>query len=430
MIRRRQLVALALGAALVLSACEAFDDGSGEPGSSQAPGSTSSAGGQVPTVALDELDSVADGSAARIVGQVEPWADETIDGHQAVRLTDGGQGPGVVAWIPVSADDPPAPNTMAGLPAGFGSDDLLLTTHDGVTVKGGSGAVVALTGTVVRRGGGDGYLDYVTRIEVVEETGGTGTPAPGETGAPATTVTIADFDEAADGAVVRVVGLIRTPLMVSASRYARLNLQDATNPDRSISVYVLVSTASPPLPNTMERLPSSYTAADLLLTADDGSAIRDGDAVALSGTVAKDGGGAAALESVFLIEAAKAPLPKPVTVNFNSIKKQKAGTLVRLTGRLDVGILTSCFGTCTIYLEDPSTGATVPIDVTLGAKNERVPNTMWPLPSDYQRSDLRVVANDKRLVKGGARVRVTGWIEVGTDKKRRIDPVVRIDYVP
>ena len=180
----------------------------------------------------------------------------------------------------------------------------------------------------------------------------------------------------------------------------------------------------------MAKLPSSYRATDLLLTAEDGTAIHDGDTVALSGTVTKGSSGTASLDRVFRIEVATASLPRPVAVNFKTIKKQKEGTLVRLTGRLDVGFLTSCYGTCGIYLEDPATGATVSIDVTLGTKNQRTPNTMWPLPSNYTRSSLRVIANDGRLLRGGTRVRVTGWITIGTNKVRRIDPVVRIDYAP
>lgn len=429
MTRARRLIVLVIGTALLLSACEAFDEGSGaSPGSS--PGSSAGAGEGPDTVALGDFSSASDGSAARIVGQVEPWSDRTVDGHQAVRVTDSREpGAFVIAWIPVSASDPPAPNTMAALPGGFTAADLVLTAADGTVIRGDAGAVVALTGTVASAAG-DGYLDYVTRIESAGEPS-TGSPGPDETAVPpAPTMTIGELAKAADGATVRVVGLIRTPTMVSASRYTRLHLQDATNPDRYISVYILVSPSSPPAPNTMERLPSSYTAADLLLTADDGTAIHDGDAVALSGTVGRNSGGDVSLESVYLVETATAPLPKPVAVTFRTIKKQKAGTLVRLTGKLDVGVLTSCFGTCTIYLEDPASGASVPIDVTLGTKNEKVPNTMWPLPSDYSRSDLRVVANDKRVVKGGSRVRVTGWIRVGSNGKRRIDPVIRIDYVP
>jgi hypothetical protein len=212
--------------------------------------------------------------------------------------------------------------------------------------------------------------------------------------------------------------------------YCSLHLEDATNPGRSISVDVRVSPDSPPSPNTMADLPSSYRATDLLLAAEDGTAIHDGDSVALSGTVAIGSSGTASLDRVFRIEVATASLPRPVAVNFKTIKKQKEGTLVRLAGRLDVGFLTSCYGTCGIFLEDPATGATVSIDVTLGTKNERTPNTMWPLPSNYTRTSLRVIANDGRLLRGGSRVRVTGWISIGTNKVRRIDPVIRIDYLP
>ena len=243
-------------------------------------------------------------------------------------------------------------------------------------------------------------------------------------------VTIADLGKAADGELVRVVGLIHAPGMTSTfGGYCGLELHDSTNPDRSVSVDIRVSSTTPPDRNAMAELPSSYRATDLLLTADDGTAIHDGDGVALTGTVSKGTTGVASLDRVSRIEAAVAPLPKPVAVTFKTIKKQKDGTLVRLTGRLDVGILTSCFGTCTIYLADPS-GATVPIDVTLGTKNVRTPNTMWPLPSSYTRSSLRVIANDGRLLKGAARVRVTGWVSVGSGGRRSIDPVIRIDYAP
>ena len=263
-------------------------------------------------------------------------------------------------------------------------------------------------------------------------TSATGTSAPGASPSAAPrTVTIADFDQAVDGERVRVVGIIRAPTMTSTfDNYCSLHLEDATNPGRSISVDVQVASSDPPSPNTMAELPSSYRATDLLVTAEDGTAIHDGDTVALSGTATKGSSGTLSLDRVFRIEVATASVPRPIAVNFKTIKKQKEGTLVRLTGRLDVGFLTSCYGTCGIFLEDPATGATVSIDVTLGTKNERIPNSMWPLPKNYTRSSLRVIANDGRLLRGGARVRVTGWITIGTKGVRRIDPVVRIDYAP
>ena len=244
-------------------------------------------------------------------------------------------------------------------------------------------------------------------------------------------VTIAEFDTIADGEVVRVVGLIRAPSMTTTYQgFCSLQLEDSTKPSRSITVEVAVSKTSPPSTNCMAELPESYRATDLLLTASDGTAIHDGDGVALTGTVSKGSYGTNRLEFVTRIDPAAAPLPAPIAVNFKTIKKQKADTLVRLTGRLDVGIFTMCSRTCPIYLEDPATGGTISIDVALGTKNQRIPNTMWPLGSNYSRSSLRVITNDGRLLKGGARVRVTGWIDISGNGKRGIDPVVRIDAAP
>ena len=229
-----------------------------------------------------------------------------------------------------------------------------------------------------------------------------------------------------------VVGFIQAPgATATVSGVGALAFQDPTNPTRDITVWIPIGEGSPPPRNTMGDLPGTYKATDLVLTADDGMPLHHGDGVALTGIARRQSSGTVHLVGVTRIEAASPALPKVVSVTFTTIKKQKAGTLVRLTGKLDVGTLTTCYGTCTIYLEDPATGATVPIDVTLGKKNELVPNTMWPLPSDYSRSSLRVVANDGRMLKGGVRVRVTGWIQIASDKKtRHIDPVIRIDDAP
>ena len=435
MTRPRQLVVLVLAAALVASACEAFE---ATPRSSAGPGATSAASaptasGSVTTVAIADFGRSADGSIVRVVGLVRSRSGTFIelDGHDPITLEDPTD-PSlqITAWIPVSEADPPAPNTMARLGSLYTGSDLLLMTENGTTIR--EGDAVAVTGTVHNPADGNPHLDRVIRIEVAEETGEPGTPEPGETPTPAPqTVTIADFDKAADGAIVRVVGLIQAPGSTSTiDGHGSLHLQDPANPEGEITVWVPIGSGTPPPANTMGDLPSGYKATDLVLSAEDGTAIHHGDAVALTGTVVQRAGASSYLDYVTRIEVAEAPLPKPVAVSFKTIKKQKAGTLVKLTGRLDVGFLTSCFETCGIYLEDPASGATVSIHVTLGAKGERVPNTMWPLPSNYSRSSLRVIANDGRLLKGGARVRVTGWIEVGTDKKRRIDPVIRIDYMP
>lgn len=434
MTRSRQLAVLVIAAALLTSACEAFEP---SPGGSAAPGATPAgsvppASGSIRTLAIAGFDSVAEGTYVRVVGLVSlPSSVTKVEGHYPLNLEDvASPGRDITAWVRVAATTPPPPNTMAELPSDYSSSDLLLTAEEGTALH--DGDVVALTGIVKKGNSGSAYLDYVNRIEAAGETAGTGTPEPGTTATPAPRiVTIADFDAAADGEVVQVVGLIRTPGMASTfDNYCTLRLEDSTNPSRSISVEVRVSSASPPSPNMMADLPGSYKATDLLLTAEDGTAIHDGDGVALTGTVAKGSSGSASLDHVYRIEVAAVPLPKPVAVTFKTIKKQKADTLVRLTGRLDVGILTSCFGTCGIYLEDPASGASVLIEVTLGKKGERVPNTMWPLPSNYTRSSLRVIANDGRLLKGGVRVRVTGWITLGYKNRRQIDPVIRIDYAP
>jgi len=440
MTRLRPLVVLVLAAVLVTTGCAAFEPSPGGSVSPSGPGSSATSAAGPVTVAIADFDRSTAESIVRVVGLVSlPASVRKVEQHYPVRLEDRAD-PGlhVTAWIRVSDATPPAPNTMADLPSNYSSSDLLLTTEDGSAIH--DGDTVALTGIVKKPESGSAYLDYVTRIEVAEGTAATGTPEPGATataapGPTATTaprdVTIADLGNAAEGETVRVVGLIRVPGSTrTAGGYCSIDLQDSTKPSRRVTVSIRVGTETSPPPNTMAPLGGFfYNAADLLLTAEDGTAVHDGDGVALTGTVAKTGD-VASLAEVTRIEVAKAPLPKAVAVTFTTIKKQKAGTFVRITGRLDVPFLTSCSTTCGIYLEDRATGASVRIEVVRGVKGKRVPNTMWPLPSNYRLSDLRVVANDGRVLKGGARVRVTGWIVVGSDKKRRIDPVIRIDYAP
>lgn len=431
MTRAQRLAVLALAAGLVTTSCQAFDPPPGGTVAPSKPGSTVSASAAPITTLIADFDRSAGGSIVRVVGLVGLASSvHKVDGHYPVSLEDRADpGHQVTAWIPVSDASPPAPNRMAELPSSYSSSDLLLTTDDGSAIH--DGDTVALTG-IVKSANGSAYLDYVTRIEAAEATAGTGSPEPAATATPApTSVKIADFDDAEAESVVRVIGLIQAPgFTTTVNGHGSLYLQDATDPTREIKVWVPIGSGTPPPPNTMGDLPSGYKANDLVLAAEDGTVLHHGDAVALTGTVKTYTGGSTYLDDVTRIEVATLALPKPVAVNFATIKKQKAGTLVRLTGLLDVGVLTSCYETCGIYLEDPTTGVSVWIDVTLGRKDELVPNTMWPLPSNYTRGSLRVITNDGRLLKGGVRVRATGWIVVGSDNKRRIDPVIRIDEAP
>ena len=273
---------------------------------------------------------------------------------------------------------------------------------------------------------------------------GSGTPAPGlestapvETSTPVPTVTpaplavtFADLKGTAAGTRVRLVGRIRLGSFTSCGLTCQLYLADPAKPADEIVVEVAVGEKDPPEPNTMASLPSSYATTDLLVTTDDGSTVRSGDIVALTGELDFSSVGNPYLPSVERVEPATATLPKPVAVTFTTITKQKEGTFVRITGKLAVPFLVSCYGgTCGLYLEDPKASSrTVMIEVVLGTKDVRTPNTMWPLPDNFKDSNLRVIAADGTILRAGALVKVTGWIDRYGDgnKKFSIDPVHEI----
>lgn len=275
-------------------------------------------------------------------------------------------------------------------------------------------------------GGGGGTLAPGLESATPAETS---TPAPTATPVPLT-VTFADLEGTAAGTRVRLVGRIRLGSFTSCRLTCQLYLADPAKPGDEIVVEVAVGEQDPPEPNTMASLPSSYATEDLLVTADDGSTIRSGDIVALTGELDFSSVGNPYLPSVQRVEPATATLPKPVAVTFTTITKQKQGAFVRLTGKLAVPFLVSCYGgTCGLYLADPkSSSRTVMIEVTLGTKGDRMPNTMWPLPDNFKNSDLRVIAADGTVLRAGAVVKVTGWIDRYGDgnKKVSIDPIDEI----
>ena len=240
-------------------------------------------------------------------------------------------------------------------------------------------------------------------------------------------VTFAELAGLADGQVVRVVGTIRVPSFTSCTSWCVLELVNSASPDDDMLVSIRVGTGSSPEANTMAALPVSYSDDDLLITADDGTTVRSGDGVALTGVLAVSDTGTQRLTSIGRVEAARAPLPTPLKVTFITITKQKNRSLVAITGSLATGFLVTCLsGRCGLDLEDP-TGkrSSVSIEVVRGTKGELRPNTMWPLPSSFRASDLRVVAADGSIVRAGGRVRVTGWLRLSSGRAT-LDPVVSI----
>jgi hypothetical protein len=119
-------------------------------------------------------------------------------------------------------------------------------------------------------------------------------------------VEIATFDEAADGEVVRVVGKISTGSgSATIGGYGALILIETGCAEcNTIWVYVRIGSGTPPPPNSMSELPSFFKKTDLVLTAEDGTVLHTGDAVALTGTVKQEQGLPAELDHVTRIEVA------------------------------------------------------------------------------------------------------------------------------
>jgi len=248
----------------------------------------------------------------------------------------------------------------------------------------------------------------------------------------ARTITIRELGETArDGEFVRIVGLVGEDSTCYAI-LCDLTIHDAMYPvdaryGHSTTAGTPVSKTVPPAPNTGAS--GDPAGRPVVLAAEDGTAIRVGEGVALTGRVSRDLNDAH-IYGVARIEAVKVPRPKPVAVTFKTLPKQEDETYVSMTGDVATGgLATWCNGSCDLRLFSPKSDALAEIEVSVGEKDARTPNTMWPLPNHYSDKDLRLVANDGSLLTYGSRIRVTGFVRVTSAGDRSIR-VIRIDKVP
>ena len=234
-------------------------------------------------------------------------------------------------------------------------------------------------------------------------------------------VDVADLPEEGDEVLpVRVLGWIEPGgSVVCRAGSCYVDLRDPRDPRRYVTLEVAVDAGG--APNTMHPLGSDFTDADLVVTTADGSTLRSGDHAWVTGTWMPDGDTLVA-ES---IERGAAPKIKIVETTIARLKSKKAGTLVRVSGRLDTPFLLSCYGgTCNLYLA--SAAKPLRIEVRLGRKGEARPNTMWPLKDNFRAGSLRVIDAKKRTTRAGDRVVVEGWLVKTDDGTPYLDPVVKI----
>jgi hypothetical protein len=255
----------------------------------------------------------------------------------------------------------------------------------------------------------------------------TGTPAGAPTPAPTpdaspVVMAVAALPEEGDAVLaVRVLGWVEAGSSVlCGSGTCYVTLHDPQDP--RVRVSLLVTTDAEGTPNTMVGLGSGFADADLRVTASDGTILRSGDHAWVTGTWKADGDTLVASA----IEPAAPPRLKVVASTIARLASKKAGTYVRVAGRLDTPFLLSCFGgTCNLYVEDAA-GRTVRLEVRLGVKGETRPNTMWPLKDRFRPRDLRVIDAQGRTTRAGDRVVVEGWLLKTEDGTPYLDPTVRI----
>jgi hypothetical protein len=228
-------------------------------------------------------------------------------------------------------------------------------------------------------------------------------------------------EEGAAVLAVRVLGWVETGSSVlCGSGTCYVTLHDPEDP--RVRVSLQVATEVEGTPNTMVGLGSGFEDADLRITADDGTVLRSGDHAWITGTWKADGDTLVAST----IEPGAQPRLKVVESTIARLASRKAGTYVRVAGRLDTPFLLTCFGgTCNLYLEDAA-GRTVRLEVRLGAKGEARANTMWPLKDSFRPRDLRVIDAQGRTTRAGDRVVVDGWLLKTEDGTPYLDPAVRI----
>jgi len=255
----------------------------------------------------------------------------------------------------------------------------------------------------------------------------TSTPTPEPIEVPVE-ATWADIRGQPEDALVAITGRVTAGFMVSCFDVGcGLNLYDPADESgdaESLTVHVIAVTEAG-TPNTMVRLPRSFTEDDLELTTDDGTTIRSGDNVRVVGRVGRDG------DAVWLdcarLEAAPEPDPtaSPVAdvVTFKQLRKLPEGTLVRIRGTLSLPWFTFCNDRiCSITLEDPASARTADLFVPVIRGDDPRYNGMLPLPSDFRNRDLKVFTDTGKRVGYGARVWIIGTLDnAPTEEVRDIE---------
>ncbi len=255
------------------------------------------------------------------------------------------------------------------------------------------------------------------------------TPTPAPTPEPsAVDVAVGDLPPEGDVALhVRVLGWLRTGGSVFCrGETCGLELVDPRDPTEDAYLKIVRDGSSP---NTMAPIGSPFEEADLEVIADDGSVLRSGDHVLVTGWWNPDGD---TLTPETIVRGT-APKLTPVASTIAQLRTRKPGTLVRVSGRLEAPFLLSCGGqngTCNLYLRDVKVAdRTVRIEVRVSRKGETRPGTMRPLADEFRDSDLRVFDVKKRVCRAGERITVVGWVYPTEDGTPYIEPVQSITRI-
>jgi hypothetical protein len=248
------------------------------------------------------------------------------------------------------------------------------------------------------------------------EGGPTTTPEP----TPAVTA-VADLpEEGEDFVPVKVLGWIETGgSVLCGSDTCDIRLVDPFDPNDDVRLEVATDAGG--APGTMRPLGSSYVESELEVTGDDGTSLYSGAYAWVTGAWDP------AAKTLYpdRIEAGSPPAQTAVATTLARLRSRKAGTLVKVAGRLDTPFLLSCWGgSCNLYLQDPKKPSrSVRIEVRLGPKSGSRPNTMRPLGDNFRNGQLRVVDHASKVCRYGDRVSITGWVFKSDDGSPFVDPV-------
>jgi hypothetical protein len=254
----------------------------------------------------------------------------------------------------------------------------------------------------------------------------TQTPSPTPQPSPATMAVGQLPAEGDDPVQVRVLGWIETGgSVLCGGGTCLVDLVDPQDPRTDVTLEVATDAAG--TPNTMPSLDSGYKESDLRVTTNDGATLYSGDYAWVTGWWDPDG----TTLTADVVERGSAPKQKVVTSSIAQLRSRRAGTLVKVTGRLATPWFLSCMGgTCNLYLEDTKNASrTVRIEVRLGPTTGSRPNTMRPLHDNFRDSQLRVFDLKRRACRAGERVTVVGWVFKNDDGSPYLDPVMTITRV-